>query len=91
MKNKRKLAVLLTGLAILMFSMPVFAAKSTITGKVSKDWTIQAQDGTIYDIALDDMGDTVMVYVGKTVQIIGKVKTKGDKKILVVHEFKLMK
>ena len=91
MKNKRKLAVLLTGLAILMFSMPVFAAKSTITGKVSKDWTIQAQDGTEYDIALDDMGDTVMVYVGKTVQIIGKVKTKGDKKILVVHEFKLMK
>lgn len=90
-KNRRKLAVLLTGLAILMFATPVFAAKTTITGKVSKDWTIQAQDGTVYNIALDDMGDTVMVYVGKTVQITGKVKTKGDKNILIVHEFKLKK
>ena len=91
MKNRRKLAVLLTGLAILIFAMPVFAAKTTITGKVGKDMTFQAQDGTVYNIAEDDMGDTVMVYAGKMVQITGKVKTKGDKKILVVHEFKLMK
>ena len=91
MKNRRTLAVLLTGLAILMFATPVIAAKATITGKVSYDMTFQSQDGTIYSIAQDDMGDTVMVYAGKTVQITGKVKTKKGKKILYVHEFKVMK
>ena len=91
MKNRRKLAILLTGLAILIFATPVFAAKTTITGKVSNDMTIQAQDGTVYNIKQDDMGDTVMVYAGKTVQVTGKVKIKKDKKILIVHEFKVMK
>ncbi|KPJ77594.1 MAG: hypothetical protein AMJ54_07285 [Deltaproteobacteria bacterium SG8_13] len=90
MKNRRTIAVLLTGLAILIFAAPVFAAKTTVTGKVSKDMTLQAQDGTVYDIAHDDMGDTVMVYAGKTVQITGKVKIKDDKKILYVDEFKVL-
>ena len=91
MKHRRKVALLLTGLAILIFAMPVLAAKTTVTGKVNKDMTIQAEDGTVYNINRDDMGDTVMVYAGRTVQIIGKVKIKKDKKILVVHEFKVMK
>jgi hypothetical protein len=91
MKNRRKIAALLTGLAILIFASPVFAATTTITGKVNKDMTFQAQDGTVYDIAEDDMGETVMVYAGKTVQITGKVKIKKDHKILVVYEFKVMK
>jgi hypothetical protein len=75
MKNRRKIAALLTGLAILIFASPVFAATTTITGKVNKDMTFQAQDGTVYDIAEDDMGETVMVYAGKTVQITG---VQGD-------------
>ena len=83
--------MLLTGLAILVFATPAFAAKATITGKLSKDMTFQAQDGTVYNIARDDMGDTVMVYAGKTVQITGKVKIKKNKKILFVHEFEVMK
>ena len=91
MKNRRKLVVLLTCLAILILATPVTAAKTTITGKVSYDMTFQTQDGTVYSIAQDDMGDTVMVYAGKTVQITGKVKTKKGKKILYVHEFKVMK
>ena len=91
MKNRRKIALLLAGLAILIFATPLYAAKTTITGKVSKDMTFQAEDGTVYNIARDDMGDTVMVYAGKMVRITGKVKIKKDKKILVVHEFKVMK
>ncbi|MDZ7582091.1 MAG: hypothetical protein U5R30_16290 [Deltaproteobacteria bacterium] len=91
MKNRRMLAVLLTGLAILMFATPIFAAKTTITGKINNDGTLQAQDGAVYHIATDDMGATVMVYVGKTVQINGKVKTKEDKNILTVDEFKVVK
>ena len=91
MKNRRKLALLLTGLAILIFATPVFAAKTTITGKVGYDMTFKAQDGTVYNIARDDMGDTVVVYAGKMVQITGKVKEKKGKKILFVHEFKVMK
>ena len=91
MKNRRKIALLITGLAILVFAMPVFAAKTTITGIVSKDMTFKAQDGTVYNIARDDMGDTVMVYAGKMVRITGKVKVKKDKKILIVDEFKVMK
>jgi prefoldin subunit 5 len=91
MKNRRMLAVLLTGLALLMLATPIFAAKTSITGIIINDGTLQAQDGTVYFIAPDDMGQTVMVYVGKTVQINGKVKTKEDKNILTVDEFKVMK
>ena len=91
MKNRRIIAVLLTCLAILIFATPVLAAKTTVTGKVNRDMTIQADDGTVYNIKRDDMGDTVMVYAGRKVQIIGKVKIKKDKKILIVHEFKVMK
>jgi len=91
MKNRRMLAVLLTGLAILIFSTPVFAAKTTITGKVSNDMKLQAKDGTVYNIKEDDMGETVIVYAGKTVQVTGKVKTKDGKKILIVDEFKVLK
>ena len=90
MKNRRKLALILAGLALLIFATPVFAAKTTITGKVSNDMKIQAEDGTVYNIKRDDMGETVIVYAGKTVQITGKVKTKKGKKILIVHEFKVM-
>ena len=90
MKNRRKLALLLAGLAILIFATPLFAAKTTITGKVSKDMTFQAEDGTVYNIARDDMGDTVMVYAGKMVRITGKVKIKKDKKILYVDKFKVV-
>ena len=90
MKNRRKIAILLTGLAILIFATPAFAAKTTMTGEVSKNMTFQSQDGTVYNIAHDDMGDTVMVYAGKTVQITGKIKIKKDKKILIVDEFKVL-
>ena len=91
MKNRRSIAVLLAGLAILIFATPLYAAKTTITGKVSNDMTFHAEDGTVYNIAQDDMGDTVMVYAGKMVQITGKVKIKKDKKILYVDKFKVMK
>ena len=91
MKDRRKLAILLTGLAILIFATPVYAAKATITGKVNDDMTFQAEDGTVYDIAEDDMGETVIVYAGKMVKITGKVKNKKGKKILIVHSFKVMK
>ena len=90
MKNSRKIALLLAGLAILIFATPLFAAKTTITGTVSKDMTFQAEDGTVYNIARDDMGDTVMVYAGKMVRITGKVKIKKDKKILYVDKFKVV-
>ncbi len=91
MKNRRMLAVLLTGVTILMFATPIFAAETTVTGKVIDGGTLQAQDGTLYDIVPDDMGETVMVYVGKTVQIVGEFETEGDKKNITVDEFKVVK
>jgi len=90
MKRRRMIAILLSGLAIMIFASPVFAAKTTITGKVGKDMTIQADDGTVYNIAEDDMGDTVIVYAGRKVQITGKVKNKHGEKTIVVYEFKVM-
>jgi hypothetical protein len=90
MKHRKKLTALLTILAILILVAPAFAAKTTITGKVSSDMTIKAQDGTVYAIAEDDMGETVIVYAGRQVQVTGKVKAKDGKKILTVYEFKVM-
>jgi hypothetical protein len=90
MKRRKNIAALLTGLAILIFVAPAFAAKITVTGKVSNDMKILAEDGTVYDIAEDDMGETVIVYTGKKVQVTGKVKAKDGKKILTVEEFKVM-
>ena len=90
MKRRRRLAVLLTGLALLIFATPGFAAKATITGKISKDMKILSDDGTAYNIAKDDMGDTLMVYAGKTVQVTGKVKEDAGKKTIVVYEFKVV-
>ena len=91
--NRSKILVrlLVAVLTFLIFISPAFANEITITGVISNDMQIQAEDGTIYQIEEDDMGETLMVYTGKSVMVTGDVEEDGEKKIITVDKFKVVK
>ena len=92
MNQSKKLVRLLAAVLIfLIFISPAFANEITITGVISNDMQIQAEDGTIYQIEEDDMGETLMVYAGKSVKVTGDVEEDGEKKIITVDKFKVVK
>lgn len=90
-QRKRLVGLLLAVLTVLIFTSPAFADEMTITGVVSDSMQIQAEDGTVYQIEEDDMGETVMVYAGKSVTVTGDVEEDGDKKVITIDKFKLVK
>ena len=90
-QSKKLVRLLVAVLAFLIFIPPAFANETTITGVISNNMQIQADDGTVYQIEEDDMGETLMVYNGKSVMVTGDVKEDGGKKIITVNKFKTVK
>ena len=92
MNQRKKLVRLLVAvLTLLIFISPAFANEITITGLVSNNMQIQTDDGTTYQIEEDDMGETLMVYAGKSVVVTGDVEEDGEKKTISVNKFKIVK
>jgi hypothetical protein len=77
-------------LLILICSIPVFANEITITGTINDSYQIVSDNGTVYEVADNDMGDDLLNHVGKTVEVTGVVIEEEGVKIINVKSYKLL-
>ncbi|MCJ7538725.1 MAG: hypothetical protein WBC36_15930 [Desulfobacterales bacterium] len=75
---------------ILICSNPVFADEITITGMINDTYQIVADNGTVYEVADTDMGNDLLNYVGKTVEVIGAVVEEEGVKVINVKSYKIL-
>jgi len=86
--SKRIAAGIVTLLALaLIFAAPALAYEVTFVGQVNNDGQLVANDGTVYEVADNDMGNKLLRHVGKTVEVTGTVETvpgSRDEIIIVI-------
>ena len=75
---------------ILICSNPIFAGEITITGTINDTYQIVADNGTVYEVADTDMGNDLLNYVGKTVEVIGGVVEEEGAKIINATSYNIM-
>jgi hypothetical protein len=75
---------------ILICSNPVFADEITITGMINDTYQIVADNGTVYEVADTDMGNDLLNYVGKSVEVIGAVVEEEGVKVINVKSYKIL-
>ena len=74
--------------ASLFFCTQVFAAEVTVIGKVNDNYQIVLDDGTVYEVADNDMGNDLLErHTGKTVQVTGKVVESPDSGEKIINVF----
>ena len=89
MKRKALLMMGIFAVVIsLAFAASIFAADvMTITGKVTDENTILADDGEEYTIEDDEKGKELAAMVDKKVKVTGTVEEKEGKKVITVDTF----
>ena len=89
MNNKRNRIVtgIVTLLAVsLLLLTPAMADEVTVIGKVNDNFQIVLNDGTVYEVADNDMGNQLLEqHTGKTVQVTGKVFRPPDSQDAIIN------
>jgi len=67
-----------------------WADDATVTGMVSSEGILQADDGANYVINADEKGDSLIKEAGKKVKVVGAVEEKEGKKIITVSNYEKM-
>jgi hypothetical protein len=91
--RKRGVAVIVTLLVLtLIFSASALAYEVIFVGQVNNNEQIVATDGTVYEVADNDMGNKLLRHVGKTVEVTGTVETVPGSKdeIIFVISFTIL-
>lgn len=93
-KNGKRIAEGIVTLLMLalFFSAPALAYEVTFVGQVNNNEQIVANDGTVYEVADNDMGNKLLKHVGKTVEVTGTVeKIPGSKdEIIIVISYTIL-
>ena len=64
--------------------------KVTITGEVNEESQIVGRDGIIYEIAITEVGNEVMSYIGAVVEVRGTLVVENNVNIIYITSFKLL-
>ena len=64
--------------------------KVTIIGEVNEDSQIVGRDGTVYEIAITEVGNEVMSYIGAVVEVQGSLIVENNVNIVYITSFKLL-
>lgn len=88
--NKNRKRITTTMVTLLAASLFVFtqaiADEVAIVGKVNDNYQIVSDDGTVYEIADNDMGNELLEHhTGKNVQVIGKIVKMPDSEDKIVN------
>jgi hypothetical protein len=91
-KNSRVrfLAVGVLGLAALLAAPVIPSEVSTIVGTVNDDFQIVTEDGQIYEVAENKLGDEVVNLVRKKVRVKGRVETEKGEKVITIIAYELI-
>ena len=91
--NRKTLAKLFTMvLAIaLIFSIQVFAAEITITGRINDLYQIVTETGVIYEVADNDLANEMLENVGQTVKVTGTlIEDDEEIKTILVTDYEII-
>ena len=92
MKRKLISMVLLALLVSLIFPWQALAMETTIVGRVTASSMIVTEDGEEYAVALNDLGDELLLdHDGELVEVKGVVEEEDDVKIITVLAFSVIK
>ena len=86
---------LLTGALIVsfvfMFAGPALSGGTvTIVGTINDDNEIVDNDGVVYEVADNDMGEEIMEHVGKKIEVKGTVMEEEDAKMITVTSYTVL-
>lgn len=86
-KRNRSVAGIVTLLAVSLFLLaPAMANEVTITGKVNDNFQIVANDGMVYEVADNEMGNQLLEqHVGKTVEVTGEIFKPPDGQDTIIN------
>ena len=88
--RKWKGAIAAWVLAALLFVPPAFAEEITIVGRVTDAQTIVTDQGQVYEIALTDLGDELLLnHEGERVEVYGTVERDDGLNIITVVDYTL--
>lgn len=92
---KRYIKVFSTGFLVLILALFIcgtgFSAdKMAISGKITAENQLVAEDGQIYNIADTASGNDLLQNIDKIVEVKGTVSEKDGKKELTVKSFKVV-
>lgn len=88
MKTRISLIAMLALLVPVLLSSPCPAAEVTVVGRVVDAQNIITDEGVIYEVALTDLGDELLLdHDGDLVEIIGTIEENDDLKIITVISY----
>lgn len=86
-KPKRIVTGIVTLLAVSLFLFtPALANEVTIIGKLNDNFQLISNNGTVYEVADNDMGNQMLEqHAGKTVQVTGQVFKPPDSEDAIIN------
>lgn len=89
--NFKKAAVLAVMMVLALVAGAAVAVETqTVVGIVTDGFQIEAEDGSVYDIADSEKGTELLAQVGKKVMAKGTVVIEGDYKTLTIESFTVL-
>ncbi|MBI9085858.1 MAG: hypothetical protein JEZ11_19825 [Desulfobacterales bacterium] len=91
MKNRISLVVMLTLMMSVLLAGPSPAEEATVVGRVVDTQNIITEEGVIYEVALTDLGDELLLdHDGDLVEIIGTIEESDGLKIITVISYNVV-
>lgn len=88
--KKQALWIMIWGLVTILLAAPVSAEEVTIVGRVTDAQKIVTDAGVVYEVALTDLGDELLLdHEGERVEVYGTVETVDDLRIITVLDYTL--
>jgi hypothetical protein len=90
-----KKRALFLGLCVLLVVMPFFtqaisAETVTITGTINSSFQLVTEEGDVYEIGENRIGDELSVLAGKVVTVIGIVEVGEEWKVIIVQSYEII-
>jgi len=91
-KNSRArfLALGVLSIAALLAARAIPSEMLTIVGTVNGDFQIVTEDGQVYEVAENKLGDEVVNLVRKKVRVKGRVEAEKGEKVITITAFELV-
>ena len=84
------ISVCIIAIAFGIFVTQAFAAEITVTGTVYGNYEIETDNGEIYTITADTIGDELVELDGARVIVSGEIDDTGGGKVLTVSSYKVI-
>lgn len=91
MKSRISMVVMLTLMISVLLAGPSPAGDATVVGRVIDTQNILTEEGVMYEVALTDLGDELLLdHDGELVEVHGTIEEIDDLKIITVISYTVL-